>query len=92
MPKMRNVPSSVEFPDLFGDIAVSLDDVELWLDFVPRIPRTSPRRREYYANNWDVVNKIKRAKLDGTFDALTSDPDAAYLDGSRLGVVLRAFA
>ncbi len=27
--------------DLFGDVVVTLDDVDFWLDEVPKIPRTS---------------------------------------------------
>ncbi len=55
--------------DLFGEVVVTLDDVELWLDAVPQIPRDSPRRN-YYAKHWDVANKIKCAKRDGSFTKL----------------------
>lgn len=58
--------------DLFGDVVVTLDDVELWLDAVPQIPRNSPRRN-YYAKNWDVANKIKLAKRDGSFEKFIND-------------------
>lgn len=61
----------METLDLFGDVVVTLDDVELWLDAVPQIPRNSPRRN-YYVKNWDVSNKIKAAKLAGIFDSIIS--------------------
>lgn len=55
--------------DLFNDVVVTLDDVELWLDLVALLPRNSPRR-DYYVKSWDVPGKIKAAKLAGLFDRL----------------------
>ena len=55
--------------DLFGDVVITLDDVEMWLDAVPKLPRDSPRRN-YYAKNWDVANKIKSFKLAGRFEEI----------------------
>lgn len=53
--------------DLFGSVIVTIDDVELWLDAVPKIPRDNPSRRQYYAQKWDVVSKIISAKKSGDF-------------------------
>jgi hypothetical protein len=52
--------------DLFGEIPVTLADVELWLDVVPAIPRTS-WRRDHYASNWNVTEKIRRTKAAGAW-------------------------
>lgn len=50
--------------DLFGQVPVTTSDLETWLDVVPAIPRTSWRRR-HYLENWNVADKIRRAKLAG---------------------------
>lgn len=56
--------------DLLGDVVVTLDDVDLWLDVIPKLPRNSTRRRESYIRDYAVVEKIKAFKLDGRFYAL----------------------
>lgn len=88
MIKSLTQPKFCATKDLFGDVVVTIEDVELWLDAIPCIPRTSPLRREYYAKHWDVVNKIKSYKLRGLFwDAIeVSEPDTT----SRLSAVLAA--
>lgn len=50
--------------DLFGEIPVTQADVELWLDVVPAIPRTS-WRRDHYAASWNVPDKIRAWKAAG---------------------------
>lgn len=50
--------------DLFGEIPVHRDDIELWLDVVPGLPRTS-WRRENYAAAWNVAEKVRQAKAAG---------------------------
>ena len=50
--------------DLFGTIPVTQADIELWIDVVPRWPRDSPRRR-YYAEHWNLPDKIRHAKASG---------------------------
>jgi hypothetical protein len=50
--------------DLFGEIPVTIDDVELWLDVIPAYPRTSWRRANYAAS-WNVPDKIRQAKASG---------------------------
>lgn len=55
--------------DMFGGVIVTLDEVELWLTRVAKLPPDSPRRA-YYVECWDVPGKIKAAKLAGTFNRL----------------------
>lgn len=50
--------------DLFGEIPVSLDDLQIWIDVVPGWPRTSPRRA-YYVKYYNVADKVKAAKISG---------------------------
>ena len=57
--------------DLFGEVPVTFEEVELWVDVVARLPRSSPRR-EYYKQHWDATGKVKAAKLAGTFDSTIS--------------------
>ena len=57
--------------DLFGGVAISLHDVELWLDNLPNFDRTtSSSRREQYAKFYDLASIIAKAKLNGSFSVL----------------------
>lgn len=51
--------------DLFGEIPVTTDEVEIWIDVVPGWPRTLESRRRYYAQAWNVAEKIRAAKASG---------------------------
>lgn len=54
--------------DLFDTATVTLDDVELWLKAVPRFTdETAPNRLLSYAVDYDVVNKIRTAKVNKSF-------------------------
>lgn len=46
-------------------------DVDLWMRTVPRIDPHSPRAA-HYIRAYCVFDKIRHAKQDGTFDALTA--------------------
>lgn len=48
-------------PDLFGALAVTHADIELWLTQVARLAPDSPRRAAY-ARYWNVAEKIATAK------------------------------
>jgi hypothetical protein len=73
--------------DLFGEVPVSLDDVLLWMLAVPRLSPDSPRFATY-VRDYQVLDKIRAAKLSGTFDitvtaALRTLPIAAARVGPR---------
>lgn len=53
--------------DLFGQIPVYLHDVDNWLIAVPRIDPQGPRAKAYI-HSYDVLGKIRQAKMDGRFD------------------------
>jgi len=55
--------------DLFGEIPVTWPEVWAWLEAVPRISRHSWRAR-YYLDYWRGPDKIRAAKIAGTFDAI----------------------
>lgn len=51
--------------DLFGEIPVTKDDIEKWMEI--NAPRLRDRYKEKYIKSWNVVEKIKQAKKNGTF-------------------------
>lgn len=61
--------------DLFGDIIVTLEDVNIWLDEIPKMRGLSQARRNYYAEFSNIANKIKLSKLDGSFDKIIKDAE-----------------
>ncbi len=60
--------------DLFGEVRVTTHDVDAWLRAVPRLEPGTPRAARY-VQEWSVVEKIKRAKIDGRFDAIVTPPE-----------------
>jgi hypothetical protein len=57
--------------DLFGQVQITKDDVELWLDNLPNFSsQTSYNRREQYANFYDLSRIISDAMLNGSFELL----------------------
>lgn len=68
--------------DLFGDVAVSFREIQIWLFKVPRMPYSSTRR-EWYTRGWNVVEKIKKAKLAGELAQVFGDEGCEFC-GQRL--------
>lgn len=64
---------SVPF-DLFGEIPVTWPELEAWCAAVAEIAASSPRFA-WYVKNWNVAEKVRAAKLAGTFEAITRRPD-----------------
>lgn len=54
--------------DLFGEVPVTWDEIYEWCEIVAGITRDSPRL-EVYIKGWDVVGKIRAAKLSGYYEA-----------------------
>jgi hypothetical protein len=52
--------------DLFGEIPVTWPEIWDWLEAIPKIPRDS-WRPVYYIEYWNVPEKIRAAKLNGTY-------------------------
>lgn len=55
--------------DLFGQVPVTLPEIDAWLQAVPRIDPTSPRAANY-VKWYAVADKIRAAKLAGMLDAI----------------------
>jgi hypothetical protein len=60
--------------DLFGEVPVTISDVELWLDRIVNYCGSSARV-EYYVLNWNVADKIRRAKLEGRWCGYVEQSD-----------------
>lgn len=70
--------------DLFGEVVITYDDVELFLRAVPRhVDGDRFNAVEYYVNNHNVVNKIRCMKLDNSFYSLN---DRRPLDRDSLSL------
>lgn len=74
--------------DLFGQVVVTYDDLALWVSALAPGFAGTDTRRAYYIRCWDVAEKVRRAKLDGTFDATIENARRrrAYLT-RRLGLI-----
>ena len=55
--------------DLFGEVPITVDDLHAWVAAVAPGFSLSASRCRYYIERWNVAEKVRRAKLDGTFDA-----------------------
>ena len=63
--------------DLFGEIAVSLREIQLWLYKVPRLPHYATRRPSY-TRQWNVVDKIRAAKRRGDLEQILGDESCEF--------------
>ncbi len=55
--------------DLFGDVIITSDDITAWVYAVAPAFCSSDRAIALYVRQWDVVEKIRRAKLSGYFES-----------------------
>lgn len=62
---------------------VSLSELELWLFTVPRMEHTR-RGRAAYLRNYHVVEKIQRAKVDGSFENIIGDGRCTFCGNDLL--------
>lgn len=63
--------------DLFGEIAVSVRELELWLYKVPRLPYSSTARSRY-ARQFNIAFKIARAKEAGELPDILGDESCDF--------------
>lgn len=63
--------------DLFGDVPVTLRDLELWLYKVAKLPHYH-RSRGTYARDWNIIGKIKREKLSGQLAKTFGEEDCEF--------------
>ncbi|MDR5883625.1 hypothetical protein [Caballeronia sp. LZ032] len=55
--------------DLFGEVVVTYDDLILWVEAVAPAYASSQRAFDHYVKAWAVADKVRRAKMYGTFDS-----------------------
>jgi hypothetical protein len=73
--------------DLFGEVVVTYEDLELWVSALAPGFALNEQRSAYYIARWNVADKVRRAKLAGTFESTieTARARRAYL-ARRLGM------
>lgn len=74
--------------DLFGEIPVTEDEIYLWVQAVA--PRWLSPERSYqgYVKNYNVPDKVRRAKMSGTFDFIVDRPPRPWHARLSLDAVL----
>ncbi len=60
--------------DLFNDVSITHDDINLWLDC--NNPHLSNTRKDYYVKTYDVATKIKLSIINDSFKKLIKQDDA----------------
>ena len=65
--------------DLFGEIPVTWDEVHTWCE---KVAGMTGWRRDWYIRHWNIIEKVRRAKADGSFYetiAAINSPHAAAI-------------
>lgn len=55
--------------DLFGEVVITSDDIDAWVLAIAPAFTSSERAFLYYVSRWHVADKVRAAKLAGTFEA-----------------------
>ncbi|MFX1803532.1 hypothetical protein PWR66_07750 [Paraburkholderia sp. A1RO-5] len=73
--------------DLFGDVIVTQDELYAWVAAVAPAFACNERSIQRYISGWNVADKVRRAKLAGTFESTIEKAreKRAYLS-RRLGL------
>lgn len=64
--------------DLFGQVPISETDLENWVCAVAPRWLTPERSFKNYISAYNVADKVRSAKLSGTFDAVISAPKMPF--------------
>lgn len=80
---MKNQPF-----DLFGEIPITEEDLRNWVAAVS--PRWLEPERSYhqYLRTYSIAEKVRRAKLEGTFEATISRPPRVFHARLALAAIL----
>lgn len=62
--------------DLFGQVIITHDEINAWLEAVPRL-KPGTARAAWYVRAYDVPGKIAREKIAGTFEQLVKAREPA---------------
>jgi hypothetical protein len=73
--------------DLFGEIIVTESDLRAWVAAVSPAWTSSDRSFHHYVKNWNVADKVRRAKEGGYFqDTIAAAHDRHTALARRFGV------
>jgi len=74
--------------DLFGQVVVTYEDLDAWVSALAPGFALNEHRRAHYIAQWNVADKVARAKLAGTFEATIENARArrAFI-ARRFGVI-----
>lgn len=75
--------------DLFGEIPVTWDEVHTWCE---KVAGMTGWRRDWYIRHWNVIEKVCRAKANGTFYetiAAINSPHAAAIYPQTVSNIFR---
>ena len=81
MPTIRKRPRKRGPVDLFGEIPVTWPEVLTWCAVIA--PHISPGRLSFYINGWNVPDKVRNAKHDGTFAAILAGRESQLFNDDR---------
>ena len=70
---LKNAPLGTQTTLPGFDISITWDDVDLWMATIA--PRISPAMRRNYITGYNVIDKVRRAKLNGDWP-----PSNAWID------------
>ncbi len=62
--------------DLFGEVPVTWDEVYAWCE---QVAGATGWWRDWYIRNWNVIEKVRRAKTDGTYYEIVATIDTHHI-------------
>ncbi len=77
--------------DLFGQVPVTLDDLQTWVKVKAPHMASNAWRFQHYVKAWNVADKIRAAKIDGSFYEI-EEPEPELLglgSATRLAAAIR---
>ncbi|WP_423394438.1 hypothetical protein [Burkholderia sp. LMG 21824] len=74
--------------DLFGEVIVTADDIAQWVAALAPAYMSSERAFERYVRLWHVADKVRAAKIAGTFDStIERARERRALIARRFGII-----
>jgi hypothetical protein len=74
--------------DLFGEVQITHADIRSWVAAVSPRWLFPPRSYARYVKDWQVSDKVRAAKIAGTFDAITQKKPVDYHPRLSFDVIL----
>ena len=74
----RYHPAMLNPYDLFGEVAITDNDLYLWVAAVSPRWLSPPRSYALYLKSWHVADKVRAAKIAGSFDRIVQRKSAVF--------------